>query len=238
MSNKNNCTITDCVYDPAPVESGEKEAAAGSCTIYTGKTAAVDNCYYTRALGSTENQGKQAREITAGENVIFHLSGTETEYDVSGITAFEGNSGLRYNDTYYAGAGDEVSLRFYHPTYSGYYASPGTLENGVLTMPDEAVTINTGVKSRFDAQTGTLTLKGDLVRQNAGNGILLPDGLQRTDVLHVVVDGAGAVFPMDSSVFFVGFSNLETVDLTKADTSSVTNMSNMFNSCKLLNRLT
>ena len=234
ISNKNSCTITDCVYDPAPIESGENEAAAGSGTLYTGKTATVDNCYYTRALGSTENQGKQAHEIIAGENVIFYLSGEETEYDVSGITAYDGNSGLRYNDTYYAGAGDEVSLRFYHYGYSGYYASPGTLENGVLTMPDEAVTINTGIKSRFDAQTGTLTLKGDLVKQNAGNGMLLPDGLQKTDVLHVVVDDAGATFPMDSSVFFVGFTNLKTVDLTNADTSSVTNMSNMFNSCKAL----
>ena len=71
MSNKNNCTITSCIYAPAPVESGEKEAASGSCTIYTGKAAAVDNCYYTRALGATENQSKQVHEITAGENVIF-----------------------------------------------------------------------------------------------------------------------------------------------------------------------
>lgn len=85
MSNK-NCTITDCVYDPAPIESDEKEVAAGSGefpsgTFYTGKAAAVTNCYYTRTLGTA--QGKQAYAITEGENVTIVLSGTETDEDVA-----------------------------------------------------------------------------------------------------------------------------------------------------------
>ena len=63
--------------------------------VRNGVANDITNSYYTTALGTV--QGKQARSITAGENVTVVNAGTpETIYTTSGITAYTG--GGRYND--------------------------------------------------------------------------------------------------------------------------------------------
>lgn len=100
----------------------------------------ITNCYYTETLG--ELQGKQARSITAGEDVTVEFSGTAAEYGTSGITAY--GTGIIYDGVLYAGNEDQVSLNLDGST-TGYIASAGTLtgeENPyTLLMPDEDVTI-------------------------------------------------------------------------------------------------
>ena len=162
-------TITNSIYAPADLEAGETEAASGSTFVCNG--AAGTNCYYTRALDSVENQGKQAHTITAGENVKLALSGEATEYTVSGITAYAGNSGLKYGDTIYAGNEDNVSLTLGNTapdgfTFKEYSVNEGTLTNGTLTMPDENVTVS----AAFDFSDGvgarlvghSISLEGDI----------------------------------------------------------------------------
>lgn len=123
-----------------------------SAMLVPNGATAVSNSYYLYAFGgdTAENggQGKQGYSVTAGENVSFVPAGDATQYKVSGITAYENNSCLQYNGTFYAGSEDEVSLILEHPavptdyTFSGYTASAGTLNDGVLTMPAENVTIS------------------------------------------------------------------------------------------------
>ena len=133
--------VSNSLYAPAALSNGETEITSGSAT-FVRNSSAGSNCYYTRTLGAA--QGKQARSIEAGENVTVGFSGTETEYNVSGITAY--TTGIQYNNVFYAGSGDDVSLTLSHTdrpgyTFSGYEASAGTLSGTTLTMPDEDVII-------------------------------------------------------------------------------------------------
>ena len=134
--------------------------------------SAGTNCYYTRLLGTA--QGKQARTITAGENVTVALSGTATEYTVSGITAYKDGEtqlkGLKYGDVLYAGNEDEVSLTLAHTEREGYScaytASGGTLSGNdtdgyTLTMPDADVTVS-AVFTKLPVTTSYVEANGTL----------------------------------------------------------------------------
>ena len=94
-----------------------------------------------------------ARSITAGTDVnSLAISGTGTEYSVSGITAYD--AGIKYNDVFYAGNGDNVALTLSHAdgqvgyTFSQYAVTgSGTLSaqnetSATLTMADADQTIN------------------------------------------------------------------------------------------------
>ena len=155
--NRGTVNLTDCIYDPAALADGEKWASTGSKTFvynYTNTsstssgTANFTRCYYKRSFGNI--QGKQRCRITAGENVTLALSGTATEYDVSGITSYADNQGLKYESTYYAGENDAVKLTLGHTDREGYEfhdytASAGILDDSAtpstLTMPADNVTI-------------------------------------------------------------------------------------------------
>ena len=155
--NRGTVNLTDCIYDPAALADGEKWASTGSKTFvynYTNTsstssgTANFTRCYYKRSFGNI--QGKQRCRITAGENVTLALSGTATEYDVSGITSYADNQGLKYESTYYAGENDAVKLTLGHTDREGYEfhdytASAGILDDSAtpstLTMPAANVTI-------------------------------------------------------------------------------------------------
>ena len=118
-----------------------------------GGDVAPVNSYYTQALGTA--QGKACHSVTAGDNVTIEaiaLTGTATQYTVSGITAYSGG-GLQRGQTLYYGSGDHLSLTLSSTgaplgyQYSAYTASSGTLSGTTLTMPDADVTINTTLRS-------------------------------------------------------------------------------------------
>ncbi len=147
-SNKGNVTITNSIYAPVAAVSGETEVSDTDCATFVRNGSAGTNCYYTRTLGDA--QGKAAHTVTAGENVTIDY-GTGTEYNVSGITAY--NSGLMYNGNFYAGKDDEVAMALgYTGTAAegyicgGYSVNAGTLNGNILTMPDEDVTIIAEIK--------------------------------------------------------------------------------------------
>ena len=149
-SNK-TVTITDCLVDPAALATGEAMATGSTATFARGwnATTTAINIYYTAALGSP--QGKQARSITAGENVttLANAGTPATVYSVSGITAYP--TGIKYNGVIYAGNDETVNLTLGHSDlngyiFTGYEASAGTLSGNAnpytLTMPDEDVIID------------------------------------------------------------------------------------------------
>jgi len=115
-----------------------------------GGDVAPVNSYYTQALGTA--QGKACHSVTAGTDVTIGaiaLTGTATQYTVSGITAYSGG-GLQLGQTLYYGIDDQLSLTLSKTAtgaplgyrYDGYTASAGTLSGTTLTMPDEDVTIS------------------------------------------------------------------------------------------------
>ena len=95
-------------------------------------------------------------------------------------------------------------------------------DNGVytLTVTDNmTVSADVDVESYFNAGTHTLTLKGIVL--NGRNGMILPNGVNKSDVQSINVDNTGAALPQDSSYLFYYFTNVTSIDLTGADTSSV-----------------
>ena len=112
-----------------------------------GGDVAPVNSYYTQALGTA--QGKACHSVTAGTDVTIDavaLTGTATQYTVSGITAYSGG-GLQRGQTLYYGSGDQLSLTLTTSAAPlgyqyAYTASAGTLSGTTLTMPDQDVTIS------------------------------------------------------------------------------------------------
>lgn len=189
-----NVNISDSIYAPAAIDTatGEKEVVTGTGD-YPGRTFArkttgsVSNSYYTRTLGI--EQGKQGHTITAGQDVSVALGGEAANYksyDVSGISTY--GTALAYNGTIYAGKDDEVTLTLGHTTPTGYStaftASAGTLENGVLTMPDSNVVIS--ANDTINKYTVTLPEKMEIT-----NGVTLTDGKADygTEIKFKVKDG-------------------------------------------------
>ena len=116
-----------------------------------------------------------------------------------------------------------------------------TAENGIYTLyvtGNMTVSANVDVESYFDSTTGTLTLKGTVLKNSGFFGsVILPYGVNRSNVLHIVVDAEGATLPQDSSCLFYDFRNVQSIDLTRANTSNVTDMCSMFENCQSLTSL-
>ena len=153
----------------------------------TGNTRTVTNTYYMTGLQNVgddngnslvkglANKGKFAYSITAGSDVTVANAGTETEYNVSGITAY--SHGIKYNDIYYAGDGDAVSLNLSHADKVGYTFNQYTVTGGgslgnpttntpTLTMTDANQTIN----ATWTENTASLTDGDDLSALSAWAG--------------------------------------------------------------------
>lgn len=157
----------DCIFAPEIVSMGDSL----SCTFSRARkdtSLHFTNCYYTQAYGT--EQGKQMDSITAGEYVTsLAFAGIETVYNVSGITAYANNMGLKYGDKLYAGNGDivELSLSYADRTADGfsfnsYSASNGGIINGTtLTMPDTSTVINANYNSTTPTTPG-LTPEGEV----------------------------------------------------------------------------
>ena len=142
-----SATLNNCVFAPSVISI---KKYSGHNMFVGGKVlGTLTNCYYNdvAAASSLTKQAKQMRSITAGTDVTsLVISGDGTEYDVSAITAYA--TGLKYNDVYYAGSADNVSLTLSHGdaatgySFDQYTASAGTLCGTTLTMPDADVTIS------------------------------------------------------------------------------------------------
>ena len=143
---ENDTQITNCVFAPQAGSS-----ISGGTFYHTGSGGAtVTNSYYMTLCGNA--QGKQTRSIEDGEDVtISGLGAASATYDVSGITAYA--HGIKYNDVFYAGNGDAVSLTLSHTdkagsTFSHYSVTGGgtliaqTETSATLTMTDANQTIN------------------------------------------------------------------------------------------------
>ena len=108
--------------------------------------------YYTQTMNT--EQGKLMHSITSATGITLSLSGSQSNYSVSGITNYGDtwteHAGLKYGNTCYAGNGETVSLTL-GTTRQGYIVSysvnAGTLSSSSgsiynLAMPNADVTIS------------------------------------------------------------------------------------------------
>ena len=174
-----SANLTNCLFAPTSVSfANSKSKADNNFRMLVGGvgSSTLTRCYYNDVAANntkiiTDGEGKQARSISAGTDVTsLGISGASTEYNVSGITAYA--TGIKYNDVYFAGNGDEVSLTLSHAdaaegyTFNEYTATAGTLSGTTLTMPDANVTIN----ATWTENTATLTDGNDLSALSAWAG--------------------------------------------------------------------
>lgn len=148
-SSAENIHISNSVMKPSSVTSGMLE---NTFVRYASGTPDITNCYYIPVTNIPTNQGKEAHTISGNNDITsLAISGTATEYNVSGITAYEGSNGLKYGSTVYAGSGDVVNLALTanppaHYSVDTYTASAGNITkksatSATLTMPNEDVTV-------------------------------------------------------------------------------------------------
>ena len=191
-------TISNSLIAPISVYSGMLEK---TFTRNYNEADITTNSYYIPVTNLPTDQGKQANTITAGEHVTsLAINGTPTEYDVSGITAYEGSSGLKYNNKVYAGSEDVVNLAltsaepeqgnyFYQYTTSAGSIITNSATNATLTMPDGPTTIDatfndeepTGIATMSDVRgemsDAWYTLDGRKLRgKPTASGIYLNNG--------------------------------------------------------------
>lgn len=139
----------DCVFAPSVISITKYKDQYTFAATYDGySTKTINNCYYNDVAnvpGMTK-EGKHWHSITADADVILDGLGAVTvAYNVSGITAYA--HGIKYNDVFYAGNEEVVSLTLSHGTKTGYtfsqYAVTGggslanpTTDSPTLTMAD------------------------------------------------------------------------------------------------------
>ncbi|MBP0971029.1 MAG: BspA family leucine-rich repeat surface protein [Oscillospiraceae bacterium] len=116
--------------------------------------------------------------------------------------------------------------------YDVEYANIDTFEDpGYFTAAGGSTTPPPITDTELDEETGILTLKGEINRTH----VALFRG--NTAVKKVVAE-KGAKFPPDSSDMFYNFDAAESIDISKADTTHVTDMSSMFSNCEALTSVT
>ena len=101
-------------------------------------------------------------------------------------------------------------------------------EAGPFSLPGSALTAQAetaGSTATLDETTGILTLSGNVTKADVQE-------YSMDNRVKSVYAEPGTVFPADSSELFMGLGYATDFDLSNADTSNVTTMAEMFNSCE------
>ncbi|MBR6419355.1 MAG: BspA family leucine-rich repeat surface protein [Oscillospiraceae bacterium] len=161
-------------------------------------------------MNSMFRQCSKLKRITVSD-AWSTASVTESEEMFVGCTSLVGEKGTVFDAEH---------------TDAAYAHIDGGSENpGYLTSAEAASSC-----VRFDEATGTLYLSGDVVLDEVR-------AYAKNEAVKHVVAEEGTVFPKDSSNLFFEFYYVQTMDLSKADTSQVTNMRYMFNECSSIREL-
>ncbi|MBR3938307.1 MAG: hypothetical protein IKJ66_10330 [Bacteroidaceae bacterium] len=143
-------TVKDCLYAGTTVTAANKKGAIIGYDEYN--YGVFSNNYYTAislggvgADGSSSDQdgARRARTVTLGTNVA--LSGSQTAYSVSGLTAI-GTTALQSGETIYSGEGQTVNVAYSGTVPEGFMVifstTGGILSGTTLTIPDGDVTVS------------------------------------------------------------------------------------------------
>ena len=183
------------------------------CTVVGVANAANVGCQ-----GGDANGARQAVAIGAATGVTVTPTGTATTYDVSGITAYDGNSGILYGGTLYAGATETVKLNIAYTVPDGFTLNGFTDGNGnalakngdgtyTLTMTGAAATVTPDVydpdlvvvTNQGTTNATTITDNNGMTRNVVLQGrTLYKDGKWNTLCLPFDVTIAGSVLDGDN----------------------------------------
>ena len=150
---QNNTTVifTNCVFAPSAISITKYKDQYTFAATYDGYTTkTIDNCYYNDVASATQmtKEGMHGHSITADTDVtISSLGSTTATYNVSGITAY--SHGIQYNDVFYAGNEEVVSLTLSHGSRAGYTFSQYAVTGGGGALTNPAT--NTPTLSMTDA---------------------------------------------------------------------------------------
>lgn len=152
--------LKDCIYAPAAADQGETWASSSNSAAFVrnpGSNVSFTNCWYTEDFNDGTNytaQGTKAYAVSAGENVTLDYGEAAEDYNVSGITVYADNTGLKFDGSFLAAKDSEITFtakppkRFKIKTLS---VSAGTLTGEAnpytLTMPEENVTVDAELES-------------------------------------------------------------------------------------------
>ena len=135
-----------------------------NCSVAGVADATNVGCTDDTNLADT-NGARHAVTIGAATGVTITPVGTETNYNLSGITAYEGNNGIIYGGQLYAGAGETVRLNIAYTvpdgcTLNGFTDGNGNAlaDNGdgsyTLTMTGAAATVTPDVYDLWGIASG------------------------------------------------------------------------------------
>ena len=205
-------TVQDCVFGMVLLLSakGKPESDVYSEQYYLfvgGSDAAnvnITNCYYMPSFiltpllknGSVKAQGMRQYNIGGSDGVTVKLNGTETVYNVSKITAYSGNYGIKTGIYSWPwGAEDkDVKLLLSNPTPVKYYsANHGTLTGTEYSGTDDHYTLNVS-KETLDSDVTLVYISADGVlylqdSDSSADIITKEDGETHTVVLGRTLKG-------------------------------------------------
>lgn len=173
-------TVQDCVFGMVLLLStkGKPESDVYSEQFYLfvgGSDAAnvnITNCYYMPSFilnpllekGSVKAQGMRQYNIDGSEGVTVKLDGTETVYNVSKITAYSGNYGIKtgiYSWPWGAEDKDVKLLLSNNSTPVKYYsANHGTLTGTEYSGTNDHYTLNVS-KATLDSDVTYVYISAD-----------------------------------------------------------------------------
>ena len=130
-------TIPNAGFRGAIVGRNYESTSTLTSNYYTACTVlGVANAANVGCQGADANGARQAVAIGAATGVTVTPTGTATTYDVSGITTYADNSGIKYNNTFYAGYSETVKLNI------AYTVPDGCIFNGFTDGNGNALTDN------------------------------------------------------------------------------------------------
>lgn len=151
-------TVEDCVFGMVTLlAKGKPESSVPSEQLYVfvgGSDAAtvnITNCYYMPSFllspainnGSVKAQGVRQYYISGGNGVTVKLDGTETTYNVSGITAYSENPGIKYGSQLWGADNSDVKLLLSKgELVASYTTNHGTLSGTAYSSTDNPYTLN------------------------------------------------------------------------------------------------
>jgi hypothetical protein len=184
-------TVEDCVFGAVLLfAEGKPESSVYSEQYYLfvgGSDAAIvtiTNCYYMSNFllnpkinnGSVKAQGVRQYIIDGSNGVTVKLDGTETAYNVAGITAYSDNPGIKYGSQLWGGDKKVVKLLL----SKGEPVESYTTNHGTLTGTEY-----TGTNDHYTLEVDLATLDSDVVYVNISyNGLLyLMDSDSSADII-------------------------------------------------------
>lgn len=172
-------TVQDCVFGMVVLLStkGKPESDVYSEQYYLfvgGSDAAtvnITNCYYMPSFiltpllknGSVKAQGMRQYNIGGSDGVTVKLDGTETVYNVSGITAYSGNYGIEtgiYSWPWGAEDKDVKLLLSKGVQVASYTANHGTLTGTGVSGANDHYTLNVS-KATLDSDVTIVYISAD-----------------------------------------------------------------------------